>query len=379
MNRIINITALFAVLVLLAGCGEDDATYSPIPTLDITASDVLFEPLGGSGSITTNSTGTLQAETDSRWVALQVQGNRVAVDVTQNPSLSGRSAKILLKADGKETSIVVTQKGMIFEVVQKAFVVESNTASTVQSAVSHMLPVSAETDADWLTPVFDEVSGQLNIALTRNVTGNVRTATVVVSSGEATERVSVTQYDLAEDIYGYYSFDYLTKEGQQQSMLAILQEGEMELLFSPTNSFYIPVSVDADSHTLTVQAPAYVGRYAGNYYTYLLVGHERAGSATDESTNTMVESPATLDAVNDNGQWSLVTSVFGGSWERYNSAGEFLSAPSVNMWIFDLYTGRVATDADWDSRWAGFVLMKCCRPHLTKLSNAEGERWLSQF
>ena len=371
-----------AAALLLTACGDDDATYTPTPTLDITDSDVLFDPQGGTGSITTNSTGTLQAETTSSWLTLQVQGNRVAVDVQQNPSLDGRSAKVSLKADGRETAIVVTQKGMVFEVVKKAFVVESNASTTVQSAVTHMMPVTVETADDWLSPQFDEQSGQLSIGLSPNTTGTVRSGSILVKSGEASERISVTQYDLAQDIYGYYSFDYRTKNGEQQSLLAIVQADEMELLFSATNSFYIPITVDNDSHTLTVTSPAYIGRYAGNYYTYLLVGHERQGSPTDLSTNNEVPTQATLAAVNNGaGAWQLQTTVFGGSWTRYTSLGELLDTQTVDMWIFDLYTARITggLPSEWDTKWANFTLMKCCQPRLTKLTNAAGEAWLQQF
>ena len=379
MKKICNNIIYIVMLLLTAiACSDDDATYTPTPKLDITDSDVLFEPQGGSGSITTSVVGTLQAETTVDWLTLQVQGNRVLVDVNQNPSLNGRSAKVILKADNREASIVVTQKGMVFEVVNKSFVVESNASTIVQSAVTHMMPVTVETAEEWLTPRFDEQSGQLSIGLSHNTTGTIRSGTVLVKSGEATERISITQYDLTEDIYGYYSFDYRTKDGEQQSLLAIVQDGEMEILFSPSNSFYIPLAIDNTSHTINIQSPAYVGRYAGNYFTYLLAGHERVGSPTDLSTIDNVVTSATLSAVNENGQWKLETSVFGGQWDRHTVTGEIYDTQNVDMWIFDLYTNRITTGAssEWESKWANFTLMKCCQPHLTKLSNAVGDEIL---
>ena len=127
----------------------------------------------------------------------------VTVTVSANPKTTLREATIMIKCEGKEGSISVSQSGapaklllsessMTFstEYQSRSITVESNVEWTVSS------------DKDWCTvsPTKGENNGQFSVIVAQNTTTSERTATITVSGGGITRRINVTQQYVAPSL-----------------------------------------------------------------------------------------------------------------------------------------------------------------------------------
>ena len=202
MKRIYSIIALIAAVAMFTACGSDDASYKATPTLDIASADVLFEAEGGDGYITANTTSELTATTESNWVTLTVTGNVVTVTADPNITLDGRSAVIKLSAGGTETTITATQKASIYGVPSLEYEIGDYEAS-LEIPVVHTLPVTVESNAEWITAVFNEETNEIEIVAENNDEADPREGTITISMGDYSDEITITQkgflLEVAED------------------------------------------------------------------------------------------------------------------------------------------------------------------------------------
>ena len=192
MKRIYSFIALIAAVALFTACGSDDASYNATPTLDIESADVLFEAEGGDGYITANTTSELTATTESNWVTLTVTGNVVTVTADPNITLDGRSAVIKLSAGGTEATVTATQKGSIYGVPSLEFEIGDYNAS-LEIPVVHNMPVSVESNVDWITAVFNEETNQIELVAENNDEEDERVGSITVSMGDYSDEITITQ------------------------------------------------------------------------------------------------------------------------------------------------------------------------------------------
>ena len=192
MKRIYSFIALIAAVALFTACGSDDASYNATPTLDIESADVLFEAEGGDGYITANTTSELTATTESNWVTLTVTGNVVTVTADPNITLDGRSAVIKLSAGGTEATITATQKASIYGVQSLEYEIGDYEAS-LEIPVVHTMPVTVESNAEWITAVFNEETNEIEIVAENNDEADPREGTITISMGDYSDEITITQ------------------------------------------------------------------------------------------------------------------------------------------------------------------------------------------
>ena len=113
----ISVLALAAALTFVA-CEEEEFVYVPEePQIEILESDIIFDAIGGTGSVTVNAKGNMTASCTSDWCSASVSGNTLNVTATTNYGLDGRAATIILTCNGQDTKVTAQQTGMVFSYV----------------------------------------------------------------------------------------------------------------------------------------------------------------------------------------------------------------------------------------------------------------------
>lgn len=416
MKKILSFIVLLAGVISFTSCGKDDATYNPVPSLEVTKADVLFEAEGGTGSITVNASSSLAVSVEGSWLTVSASGNTVSVVAPPNASLNGRSAKITIKADNAQAVVTATQKGSVYgvvgglsyelsdladasvgvplvhssevtvksltdwltasfnnetseieviaqsndeeedrigyvafetgimkdtlEIVQKAMLFKlektsltvGNEGGVEKVTIEHSKPVTAEATVDWLKCSFNNKTGVLSITVDENKS-LARQGTVTVKSGNSEKTISVIQYDpasLADQIVGNYYLTFYTDEGALSYFAATLTE---EALLIPSLNWAIPVTIDKENLTVSVNSGGFVGTY-GPYFLYLLFVDETDEYWTGVGTESVASAALGLEDIGG-GNLTLAGS-FGGTFGEENyKFGSFLfgafAAQSLDM------------------------------------------------
>lgn len=416
MKKILSFIVLLAGVISFTSCGKDDATYNPVPSLEVTKADVLFEAEGGTGSITVNASSSLAVSVEGNWLTVSASGNTVSVVAPPNASLNGRSAKITIKADNAQAVVTATQKGSIYGVVgglsyelsdladasvsvpvvhtsevtvksltewltasfnnetneievvaqsndgeeervgyvafatgnmkdtlvivQSGMVFEldktsltvGNAGGTEKVNVKHSKPVTVETSADWLKCSFNSKTGVLSINVAKN-TALARQGTITVKSGTSEKTISVIQYDpasLADQIVGNYYFTFYDGNGALKYLPAMLTEEALQI---PALSWAIPVTIDKEKLTVSVNSGSFVGKYM-SYFSYLLFVDETDEYWTATSTDAVVSATLGLEDIGE-GNLTLVGDFEGTFGEENYKFGSFyfgaFSAQTLSM------------------------------------------------
>jgi len=210
MKKIFSFIVLLAGVMAITSCSNDDATYTVTPKLEITNADVLFEAIGGTGSITVNTTEALTATTESKWVTLTVSGNTVNIVAQENTTLTSRSATILLKAGATEAQVSATQKGGTYGLETGTTYSLNDEARTLNLPLVHTSAVEVKSLADWITASFDDETDQFVLQVAENSTGWRRSGKVAFETGNIQDSITVTQWDFLKDIQGTYALVYLS-------------------------------------------------------------------------------------------------------------------------------------------------------------------------
>lgn len=251
MKRIYSFIALIAAVALFTACGSDDASYNATPTLDIESADVLFEAEGGDGYITANTTSELTATTESNWVTLTVTGNVVTVTADPNITLDGRSAVIKLSAGGTETTVTATQKASIYGVPSLEYEIGDYNAS-LEIPVVHTLPVTVESNAEWITAVFNEETNEIEIVAENNDDADPREGTITISMGDYSDEISITQIGFLLNVK---EEKVVSKKNAALDGYAVDVEHSRTVSVA-TDDDWIVASFDADNDQLVINAAA---------------------------------------------------------------------------------------------------------------------------
>lgn len=208
MKKILSIIVLLAGVMAITSCSNDDATYTATPKLEITNANVLFEAIGGTGTITVNTTEALTATTESNWVTLSVSGNTVNIVAQENTTLTSRSATIKLKAGDTEAQVSATQKGGTYGLESGTTYSLNDDARTLNLPLVHTSAVEVKSLADWITASFDDEADEFVLQLAENDSGWRRTGKVAFETGNIQDTITVTQWDFLKDIQGTYGLVY---------------------------------------------------------------------------------------------------------------------------------------------------------------------------
>lgn len=191
MKKILCFIFLLAGVTMVTSCSEDDATYTPVQSLEIASNSVLFETVGGTGTITVKGSDALTATTTAKWLTVSVSGNTVAVTAEENPSLNGRSALIVLTASGKTANITATQKGLAFGVAEGLEYEVDDQENVIELNFANSLTPTINSLDEWITPVLEGTKLTLNVD--ENMVRQDRTGLVVVKCAEYADTIVVYQ------------------------------------------------------------------------------------------------------------------------------------------------------------------------------------------
>lgn len=185
---------IFSLLIMtlclfMAGC-SDEENDTTVPQLGIDNSGVIFTAAGGTGTIELKVAGAT-ATADKDWFTVSVSGKTITVTASPNTTISGRTGQVIIKQDGLERTVPVTQTGNRAPDPEMTEVMMPIEASETFISVASEMPFTATTDAEWLTT---QVKGDtLILKTTSNKAQPIRHTTVTLSAGTFSVSITVTQ------------------------------------------------------------------------------------------------------------------------------------------------------------------------------------------
>jgi len=300
------------LLPLLFACSSDDPMAPASTQLAIVKSDLLFEPMGRTGSIEIAATGQVTAELQSSWCSATVDGRVVSVTTTDNTSFEGRTAILTIKADGLQVQVPVQQRGMALGSLDITADHIGNEGGRLAYYIRHDLKVNLTTDDDWIHPRMEGDS--LIVECDANDSGHLRRGAFDFECAGYTSQLDITQYDLA-DILGDYFFSgsgmgygfhfYLTEQngqffttfqihGCEEHPIPVqfdVARCELTLhsattIYTEGNIRYVYYLYDTAGKVLTSTEPAYRARI---YYNPFATASGGAHYATLEQASTWTD------------------------------------------------------------------------------------------
>lgn len=197
MKKVIHLFSILTCMLVLTGCGSDETEnpYAKKPSITIDQANVLFECVASQGSIVcTAPNGITRVENTSSWCSTTVNGDRVSVSVSQNPSRESRSTKLKIYSGDDYAEVTVQQMGIILS-VNNGNPYEINAAAgtyTIPINYSGSLPLSIESSsADWLT--LSIVGNELRVGAKVNPSQKGRSAEATLTDGETTCQLEIQQ------------------------------------------------------------------------------------------------------------------------------------------------------------------------------------------
>ena len=281
MKKIYYFAFIACLAMFVSACSDDgmDNPYATDESLTVVSNDVMIPSVGGSGNIVVEGNGTVTAESSLGWCTTAVSGNTVTVTATVNNSIESRNAIVTIKSGSKSTQVTVYQEGMIFFLDSHEAELddnESNLYIPVHITNKELLStIKLTTNVDWITPVFNASTQQVELNIKANESGLGRDGLVQVSCGDYNEMFSINQFDFAKDVLGLYYF-YYAKDVQQKEwdyMMAELTDKAIVLYVDEENTLSIPIAFDSPS-TFSIDFASPLGAY-GKYAMYL--GFDRSG------------------------------------------------------------------------------------------------------
>jgi hypothetical protein len=205
------------LLLILAGCESKEYHEFEDTLVKIESADVVFSAVGGTGEIVVAGAEAFTVASDQDWCTSNNSGRKVLLTVEPNLSMSGRTAKITIRAGEKLSYVMIMQLAAGFKI--------ETTDIHVAPKVGEEMRVPYETDVqlaigqvvdNWLTASIEDQEIVLRVAVSNPSLEEARTTTVTVAiqnQGETiyTQKLNVTQdknYLAYEDFLGNYAMSY---------------------------------------------------------------------------------------------------------------------------------------------------------------------------
>lgn len=378
MKKISNLLFVSLLAAIFAACGDNNVLYQPVEPLEVISADVQYPVKGGEGVIVvnadkvsakcTNDNGT----SDVEWVKVSVSGNKVNVTVDENVNFNQRNAKVLLaSADGKQTTVTLTQAGIVYGLEGETNYEFDNAARKFSIGIIHEDEIILVPSADWITATYNATTGNIDISLTKNETGWKREGYVDIYCGSQHDVIYVSQFDIKEAMLGEYDFVYYnTTQGGWYYYPAELTETSLKITRG-AYEFEIPVTIDYATGTISAgPCSSYIGKYS-SYFVYLMFGS--AEGYWTGYNNTTSLSTATYEIYEDEESGNVYLDFeFGGTFGNYSidywnfqalKAQEFVSTNSLGYLdrCYYPYLEKVVIEGDPQG----------AKPHKAKKASAE--------
>lgn len=337
MTKTIKLFSICAAIVLAAmGCTKEEPfnPYDKVPSVKIVSSDVLFDAAADQGTIVVEAESAFTAELDADWCSMSVSGNTITVSVTENGSVQGRSAVVVIKCGEDVVKTTVQQKGLVFSFGAGSSIITNNDeAHTLTYDFQSNVALNFKTEADWLS--IDVKDGSMDVNIAKNATGHMRNAWLYYSSDTFADSLKVTQIDPVKDLTGLCYFGgYSTSTGKLTAVFCDTKEvtGSSIVLYDESDDWTIPFDLDPKTLTVKVRGGQYLGTYS-SYYIYSVLWDGDAGYLTYATTVTMT---GHLELEEDeDGYYTMCYFEADGSWTY-----------SPNIFSFHAFTEQSATTAN---------------------------------
>jgi hypothetical protein len=214
---------LMSLLILLAGC--DDSTenmdFADIQ-LPIESAETQFSAAGGQKQITVG-VDNYTAVSDQSWCTLSTSGKTINVSVLENKYVTGRTALVTIRSEGKANYVPITQTGVTltldiytWDASPKGDIIDIVYDCDFQVNLDAALP-------DWITASINEETKKITLSVIQNQSfQSSRTATVhlYIDGGNdikmAPKEITVNQaknFLNYGDYLGDYTMRYTTTAG----------------------------------------------------------------------------------------------------------------------------------------------------------------------
>ena len=185
-----------------SSCGGDDNTPDLTETITILSSDLIFEPLGRTGSVEVQAFGTITAELESDWCTASVNGNVINVTVEDNNTFEGRTALLIIHADGAQRKLPVQQRGMALGSLPVSSHHSPKAGERFSLYIRHDLPIHLNIDDDWIHA--EVVGDSMIINVDRAPNNAIRRGLIEFECGGFESQLDITQYDMQYVLGNYY-------------------------------------------------------------------------------------------------------------------------------------------------------------------------------
>ena len=287
MKRYAILILSFAAAAVLSACRQDEPVYiEPDTMLGVKASSLVYQPDGGTGTITLDTDQPLTAESVQPWCKTSVSGNVVTVTADPYSGLETRYSTVTVRSGDKSVSLVAHQYGVIVRSFDFGDISTGNAAFEKEftfDANTSRLEVTS--DSEWVTT---EVEGnKLTVKVAENASMDFREAVLTWKIGEMTDHFSVIQFDAVDagllGSWKWHGGNAATSRHTDFPMDATFareDDGSFSLALNVSSRTYvidlkIP-DVQFAGKTVSVPLGGQIGTYTivktgAGYYVYLLV------------------------------------------------------------------------------------------------------------
>ena len=263
-----------------AACSSDDnvgSQYLKENTVKIVKSDVSFSAKASTGAVEFTAPAGATVKLNSTWATAAVDGNKVTVNVLDNPKLEGRSAKLTIKSGEDSASVTIQQQGMSFKYGGDAYYVYNDKAHSLQIAAPSEGAEIKIQGLDWATASINREG--IKIDLAENKTGTIRSGYIHYEAGPYKDSILVMQgekKDILNKEFYFVGYDMMQATANTESINELFtaipgmltEEEDVMQFYIPSMDFSLPVAFDESTLSLKTLSGLPIGVYKNAYYMY---------------------------------------------------------------------------------------------------------------
>ena len=203
MKKYIGFLLCVSAALFAASCGEKQSLeVDNTPKLKVVSHDVVFQPDGGTGSITVECESAITAEVQTtnsageKWCTATVDGKKINVTVGKYSGVESRYSNIIIKGADETLNVAVHQYGIIMNEFDADDAIIKNPAQTLSYAYKANALMQASSSVDWIT--VSTTDNKLEVKVAENTSKEYRQGTVEWNVGMLKGSFVLTQFDAAD-------------------------------------------------------------------------------------------------------------------------------------------------------------------------------------
>ena len=280
MKKYIGFLLCVSAALFAASCGEKQSLeVDNTPKMKVVSHDVVFQPDGGTGSITVECESAITAEVQTtnsageKWCTATVDGKKINVTVGKYSGVESRYSNIIIKGADETLNVAVHQYGIIMNEFDADDAIIKNPAQTLSYAYKANALMQASSSVDWIT--VSTTDNKLEVKVAENTSKEYRQGTVEWNVGMLKGSFVLTQFDAADaGLLGEWTWNCKqVTTNRAYELNAVLSEDEngytLKLTKEGAADFSMPVLLDGK--VLSMPLGVAVGTYttsSGTKYPY---------------------------------------------------------------------------------------------------------------